>query len=113
MTIERKVYRYQTEPTSHAVNIFHIYSHHCFFHIFCENCKLKLNCESTKHKSEICKVAGEARKLFAEYSIGYVSSFAHDNFYILIEGKNKKQRHKLSRSLKHIKNKYLINQDVR
>ena len=76
-----KIYK-PIESLPHKVNVFHVISSYRFFHISCDNCKLKTQCEPIQHKNKTCKIASEARELLTNYTVGYVASFASDDFYI-------------------------------
>ena len=81
MANKQKKY-YRTEPSCHAVNVFHKDSFYRFLNISCKSCVLQSECEQIKHKREICKVADETEKLLIDFTTGRVSSFISDDFYI-------------------------------
>lgn len=73
---------YGSKPTVHKVNVFHFHTLYRFFNISCETCKKQHKCHDIDHKREICAVAKAAEKLLVPFTIGNVSSFTSDDFYI-------------------------------
>ena len=95
----------------HKVNIFHLYTSYRFLNISCENCKLQSQCDGISHKSEACKVVSYSDRLLSFLVRGHILSFSSDDFYVLAETPNAKQ--KLKRILKSIQKKYMSEQHVR
>ncbi len=70
------------KPTIHKINIWDANAERLFLYMSCDICRYHDRCLHTKHKNEICTVAPKIEKLFNEFLVGRVSSFASDEFYI-------------------------------
>lgn len=104
MENQNKFHKYRNKTSEHKVNVFHIHSLYRFFHISCKNCVLKTQCKPIKHKREACEIADEAHELLTQCTVGHVSSFASDDFYI----QSDKQKSKIERVLQHLSKKYTV-----
>ena len=109
----RFYHQYQDGSLPHKVNVFHIHTQYRFFHISCDNCKLKEKCEPIRHKREICDVATDTRELLAQHTVGHVSSFVSDDFYIITQKKNRVQKNAFKTAVHEIWLKYAKETDAR
>lgn len=109
---EKKQYKsYRTGPTFHTVNVFHLYSGYRFMKISCENCILNEKCFDIKHKREICVVAHDTERYFANFIRINISSFSSDDFYIY--GKHKKSEDYIRKMVNRLFAKYKKEENVR
>jgi len=110
MNKTKKIHNYQDGSLPHKINVFHVNTAYRLFNFSCDDCKLKAKCLPVRHKSEVCKIANEARELLTNYTVGYVASFVSDDFYVKIK-KDKKhnRRHEFENALFQLWSKYSEN----
>lgn len=108
--MNKKNHKYMADNSLlHKINVFHVKTSHRFFSFSCDDCKLNAQCKPVRRKNEICEIAKDARELLTCYSVGYVASFASDDFYIKIKKKNHNRKHEFKKALFQLWSKYSVN----